>query len=237
MSFTICIVDDDERSQKDLVDALVKIQGIQITAIESDPIIAVSKILSGVLNVDIVFSDLEMPEMTGLELCDQIGKRAVVIYVTGHPDFALDAFNTDAADFITKPVNAKDIFRAIEKAKEKLAARSKLSIPSAEKYIFIKLSPRNISRLLLNDILSIEVDGKYVNINILNQKTISLKRSLSAIAEQLPNDLFMKISKSCIINLNHLSTIVNNRLVLDTGSVHLIGSTYMTEVYARYESW
>ncbi len=236
MSISVCIVDDDELSLRDIETALRKVPELVITATETEPIVAVSKILSGAINVDIVFTDLEMPDITGIELCKQIGNRAVTIFVTNHPGFALDAYDTDAADFLTKPINPKYLIRALQKAKEKLLARSKLFQPSAEKFIFLKLSHRNVSRIHLNDILYVDVDGKQINLHVLNQKPIPLKRSLNAIAEQLPTDLFMKISKSCIVNVNRISSIVHNQLVLDTGSIHTVGSTFLNEVYARYDS-
>lgn len=236
MSISVCIVDDDERAQKSLVQVLNKIPGITIVSIESDPVVAISKILSGKLKVDIVFSDLEMPDITGLELCNQIGQRAVVIFVTGHPAFALEAYQTDAADFITKPVVVKDVIRAIEKAKEKVLARYTSLTPSIERSIYLKIALRNRSRIRLKELLYIEVDGKYINLHVLNQNKISLKKSLNTFAEELPEDLFLRISKSCIVNKEMISTLVDNRMVLETGSVHYIGSTFMLEVYTWYDA-
>ncbi|QIH33495.1 LytTR family DNA-binding domain-containing protein [Sphingobacterium sp. DR205] len=237
MSLSVCVVDDDERSLKDFVETLKRIPELTVLTAETDPVLIVSKILSGVIKTDIVFSDLEMPDLSGIDLCNQIGDRAVVIFVTGHPGFALEAYNTDAADFIVKPVNLKDILRAIQKAKEKLIARNKLMLPASDRCIFVKLSPRNVSRIKLIDLLYIEVDGKYISLYIENQKKpISLKKSLGNIYDQLPPELFMKISKSCVVNMNRVSSIVGNILVLDTGSTHTIGSTFMTEVYEKYDS-
>lgn len=237
MSLSVCVVDDDERSLKDLVEILKRIPELMVVASETDPVFLVSKILSGAIKADIVFSDLEMPDLSGLDLCNQIGDRAVVIFVTGHPDFALDAYNTDAADFITKPIIITDLFRALQKAKEKLAARNKLSVPPAEKTFYLKLSPRNVSRIRLIDLLYLKVEGKYVRVHVFGMKqSIYYKTSLNQIFEQLPSDLFMKISKSCVVNLNRISSIVNNQLVLDTGTVHIIGSTFMAEVYGRYDT-
>lgn len=237
MSLAVYVIDDDILSVKSLVGLVSKIPGLFVCGTETDSVLALSKITSGTIRADIVLLDIDMPDLDGIEVEKQLNGNAVVIFVTGHSGYALKAYDTDAADFLTKPVELPELLRAIKKAKEKLIARDKVAAASKqERSVFVKLSPRNMVRIMLDDLIYIAVDDKYLSLHIRNGKPLSIKKSLSYAEDLLPKDQFLRISKSCIVNLGRIKSIVGNQVILDAAPVLEIGSTYMDTVYTRYDT-
>lgn len=237
MSLAILIVDDDPLSIKSLELLISKVPELFVCGSETDPVLALSKIASGTIQADIILLDIDMPDLDGMEMEKQLNGQAAIIFITGHVGYALKAYNTDAADFLTKPVELPVLLRAIKKAKEKLIARDKISASNRrERSIFVKLSPRNMVRVMLDNLVYIEVDDKYLDLHLLNDKPLSIKKSLSYAEDLLPKDIFLRISKSCIVNLDRIVSIVGNRVIMDAAPVLEIGSTYLDKVYSRYNS-
>jgi DNA-binding LytR/AlgR family response regulator len=237
MSIRVYIVDDDPIAIQGMVMLIRRIPELYLVGTETDPVAALSKILSGVIKADIIFLDIDMPDLGGLEMSRQIAGNAVIIFVTGHAKYALEAYATDAADFLTKPPEFAELLRAIKKAKEKLVAREKLAVQASfEQSIFVKLSPRNMVKIRLKELIYIEVDDKYLKLHLQEGKPLSIKKSLTYTEEILPKNLFLRISKSCIVNLDRILSIVGNRIVMDAAPVLEIGSSYMEEVYSRYDA-
>lgn len=237
MSLAVYIIDDEELSINGLIRLINKIPELYVLGSETDPVLALSKITSGIIEPDIILLDIDMPDLDGLEVERQLNGQAAIIFVTGHTDYALPAYKTDAADFLTKPIELADLMRAIRKAKEKLIARERIAAASGrERSIFVKLSPRNMVRIMLDDLIYIEVDDKYLKLHLQKGKPLSIKKSLTYAENLLPKDLFIRISKSYIVNLNRIRSIVGNQVIMDEAPVLEIGSTYMEKVYFRYNT-
>ncbi|WP_316835015.1 LytTR family DNA-binding domain-containing protein [Pedobacter nutrimenti] len=231
----VLVVDDEKHGIDAVVKMVKRIPDLKLVGKETDPIAALNKIVSGALQVDIVFLDIGMEEMSGEEFCKRQGNRAVVIFVTGHTDYALTAFRLGAVDYLTKPIQVGDFIDAVNKAKEKLIAREKMSVfGHQQRCTFIKLSPKNILGVELNELIYVKSDDKYIYLQIGKAKPLMIKKAISYMEAILPPDMFLRIHQSCLVNMTYVKDIVANRLILKDGQVLEIGSTYINDVYSRF---
>jgi len=237
MSINCFVVDDERHGIEGVVNLIEKLPELNLIGTETDPVAALNKILSGIIKVDILFLDIDMETLSGFEFSQHIGKRAVIIFVTGHTNFALQALKSGAADYLTKPIIASDFIRAINNAKEKLIARERLFGPSKEDgFIFLKLSPRNIIQVKLMDLIYISANDKYIDLHTGKTKPIMIKKSLLELEQVLPHEMFMRVHKSHIINVSYIDSLVGNKINMRGAPVLEIGSTYLNAVYSRFES-
>lgn len=237
MSIPCFIVDDQRHGIADVATQIKKFPELRLVGTETDSYTALNKIMSGAIKVDILFLDIEMPDISGTDFCEHIGDRAVVIFVTGYTDFALEAFKLGAIDYIMKPIKSIDFLNAIQKAKDKLIAREKLAVYGQEdKFIFLKLSPRHVIKQKLKDLIYVSVDDKYISLHAGAPKPLTIQKSLSDMEAILPRDMFLRVHKSHIVNLAYIDSIVGNRINMTGNFVLEIGSSYMSSVYSRFDS-
>lgn len=226
------IVDDQQHGIVNLSRKILKTPGLELVGSETDPVIAVNKILSGVVQTDVVFADVDMPDLNGLDLARSIQGKAFIIFVTGHPDFALDAIDIGAVDYLLKPVSTVHFLRAIERVRERAANRFKTGIKSVD-HIYIKNNSR-LTRIFLNDLMWIQGNNKYVNLYFNDIKPLILVSStLTHLESILPLDTFVRIHKSHIINLNYVLSITNATVTLKNKTRLDIGPAYQDGFYKR----
>ena len=168
--------------------------------------------------VDIIFLDIEMPGMTGLELTKNLGnKKPLIIFTTSKKEYAAEAFELNVADYIIKPVTAARFIQAVNKAKEVLQSKTEEVKIDADEFIFIRDS-NIVRRLKLDDILFAEAMGDYVKLHTL-QKFFAIHTTLKAVEERLPASKFIRVHRSFIVSVTKIDSLQDGALVIAGKSV------------------
>lgn len=183
--------------------------------------------------VDLVFLDIEMPMRNGLEVARVIGRQALVIFTTAYPQYALKGFELDVVDYLLKPIDSNRLIRAIEKAK-RLKGLASPSHPTEQvspvDTILIR-SDRRYQKVDINQITHIEGLKDYVVIHEQNQQLITAM-NLKNMQKRLPADRFLRVSKSYIVNLDHIEAFDSTHIQLN-GKEIPIGAVYRDEFLKR----
>ena len=222
-----CIIVDDEPLGRKAMQLLVKeISTLKLLGSFGDADSAGKFMLEN--PVDLVFLDIRMPGADGIEFAKTIPKETLVIFTTAYPEYAVDSYELDAIDYLLKPVESERFRKAVEKACDYLLLLSDKSRKNqletvTQNHIFVK-SDRRYYRILFENILFIEGLKDYIIIHT-NQQKIITKTTLKAIQEQLPQDVFMRVNKSYIVNLNQIESFDANDIFIGKNEI-AIGSTY-----------
>ncbi|MDQ3292239.1 MAG: LytTR family DNA-binding domain-containing protein [Bacteroidota bacterium] len=238
-----CIAVDDEPLALGLVCAFIeqtpflKLVGKYSSAIEA---------LRGLHEqpVDVLFLDIQMPDLTGIELArvldkGQPGKNPRVIFTTAFNQFALESYRVDALDYLVKPFNYEEFLRAATKAKAyfdliQAPANPVVTPVPEEEYLFLKVEYQLI-RIAFNDILYIEGLKDYVKVHLQNEsKPLLSLTSLKALEERLPARRFMRIHRSFIVALDKIKAITRNTVQI--GEATLAVSDQYKENFSQFLS-
>jgi len=203
------IIDDDQLSRKILESFVERTEFLNLTNSFSSAIEALNSSANND-DVDLIFLDIEMPEMTGIEFLKSFKKTPQIIIVSGQEKYALDAFDFDVTDYLLKPVTYGRFFKAVEKALER---NSKSESSSSKKEIFIKKNSALV-RLSFEDILWVEALENYVVINTFDDK-FTIHFTMKSIEKQLPQNTFKRIHRSFITNISKISSIEDNSVVIN----------------------
>jgi two-component system LytT family response regulator len=229
---TALIIDDEQRARDLLKKTIEKYcPDVQIMGTGSSVDEAVNLIRTH--NPDLVFLDIEMPNGNGFTLFDKIKNIAFdVVFTTAYEEYAIKAFRISALDYLTKPIDYRDLQEAVNKLKNKkkihlneqritlllenISNRSnefnKIALPINDGYAVIKIS----------DIVYCEADGNYTNIFLLNGDRIVSSKILKLIEALLPIETFYRIHKSCVVNLNLIKNYNKkdgNIVIMQTGQI------------------
>lgn len=224
------IVDDNKVARLLLRQLLEKIGSVKIVGECEDGIAAKQFIENN--RVDLLFLDIEMPGMSGLELLRILSERPLTILTTGKQGYAVEAFELNVVDYLVKPFSLSRVMLAIERALELLSSRDvELGEPEAkEEFLFIKDS-KVIRKVSLSDILWMEAKGDYVRINIPNKYYV-LHASLRSFEEKLPPSKFIRVHRSYIIAFNKIDYI-EDRVVYIHNQPIPISDTYKDELLRK----
>lgn len=165
--------------------------------------------------VKLMFVDINMPGLNGLDFIRSLVSGPEVIFTTAHSEFALEGFKVDALDYLLKPIGYNDFLKAANKAKsyfETLKRASQNTIE--EEYLFVK-SEYKIIRIELKDIKYIEGMREYVRIHSMSIKPVMSLMSMKSLVEKLPPARFMRVHRSYIVNLAQVTTIERSRIIFD----------------------
>ena len=155
--------------------------------------------------VDLVFLDVEMPEMTGIELLKNLDKRPIVILVTSRKNYAVEAFALNVTDYLVKPVERSRFMVAISKAKEIFESSILKNNGKDVEYIFVR-SNNVLVKIKITDIKYIQAMGDYVNIFTTDKRHV-VHITLKDIEERLPSDKFYRLHRSYLVALDHIDNI------------------------------
>jgi two-component system LytT family response regulator len=203
-SISTLIIDDNKLARMGMRQLAMQVKDLEIagecaTAMEAYQLMQAQA-------VDLLLLDIEMPDMSGIELTRLLGhQRPVIIYTTGNKSYAIEAFELNVADYLLKPVTPSRFLQAIEKVKEIIASREvELKVePSA--FVFIRDNGM-LKRVGLDDILYIEAMGDYVKI-FTGQKFHAVHTTLKNIEDKLGSGHFLRVHRSYIVSLNKIDTI------------------------------
>lgn len=166
--------------------------------------------------VDLMFVDINMPDLNGLEFVKSLTQKPLLIFTTAYSEYALDGFKVDALDYLLKPFSFAEFSKAVNKARTQfeLIQKAPEKLETNDEFLFIK-SEYKIVRINLNDIIYIEGMKEYVRIHLTGQKPVMTLLSMKAVEAKLPADWFMRVHRSYIIHLKKVTTVERFCIVFD----------------------
>ncbi|HRG79947.1 MAG TPA: LytTR family DNA-binding domain-containing protein, partial [Cyclobacteriaceae bacterium] len=222
-----CVIIEDEPLARNLITEYVKkVPSLNLLNAFSNPLEALEALRT--LSVDILFLDVQMPEITGISLLKVLKKRPLVVLTTAYSEYALEGYELDVADYLLKPITFERFLKSVDKIMLRLEADPKPVVMASETvaspaFVFVKDGTKLV-KVRLDEILYVEGLKDYVTIHTTSQKITTLQR-MKALEEQLPADKFIRIHNSYIVALDAIDVIQKNEVSI--GSVSLpIGDTY-----------
>lgn len=227
------IIDDEPNAVKLLADYIQKVPFLLLRHTCFDAFEAAEFLQKE--PVDLLFLDINMPQMSGMELAALLPKSQLLIFTTAYSSHALEGYEFNAIDYLLKPITFKRFMQAISKARyyfsQSETGISSLKIASPNTYIFIK-SGKQVIKIEYKSILYLEAHKEYVNIVSRDNQNLVYKR-MKTLEEELPPD-FIRIHNSYIINLDHLEKIVENHVII--GKARLpVSNSYRAALTRRVE--
>lgn len=230
MKFKCIIVDDEPPATRILEKYVEKVSFLENVGVFNDSMTALTFLNSNA--VDVIFLDIQMPQLTGLQLSKIISKDIKVIFTTAYPDFALEGFELNAIDYLLKPIPFERFYQAVSKLNATIKAEVQNN--SQPNFIFIKTDGKNkFVKVFLSDILYVESLQNYVCIHTLNEQFIT-HSSLKNVIESLPQNDFVQIHKSYIIALKQIESTDSFSVFINSKELP-IGATFKDAFFARIE--
>ena len=217
---------DDEPLALNIIKALCgKVDFIELLATFTEPATAIDYL--NVHPVDLLFLDINMPSMSGIELYKSISKKTMVIFTTAHSIYAVEGFSLDAIDYLLKPFDLNRFKKAVEKAREyKAYLNLKSAEPSA--YLFVRVD-YSMVKVVVADIQYIEGLDNYIKIHFDDNKSLLVRMSMKAIAEKLPEPEFVRVHRSFIVPFSKVQSVRNKTLFLKHKEIP-VGTNYVDTV-------
>jgi len=205
------IIDDDKLSRRIIEEFIKKSEGLELKQSFADPIEAMN-FLKREEDIHLIFLDIEMPEMNGIELLNLLKTPVQIIIVSSKDKYALNAFEYDVTDYLLKPVSYARFLKAVDKAVSRFE-KNKLNLIGKEE-IFIKKNS-SLVRLKYDDILWIEALENYVIFNTYKEK-FTIHFTMKAIEQKLPGHKFTRVHRSFIVNTGNIDVIEDNNVIIST---------------------
>jgi len=164
--------------------------------------------------VDLIFLDIKMPDISGIEFFNSLSKKPLVIFTTAYSEHAVTSFELDAVDYLLKPFSLARFLKGCNKAHELFQSRNATEMPD---YIFVKTGFEQL-RVLFNDILFIEASGNYVSF-VLEGKRILSRATFSETMEYLPTDRFVRVHRSFTVNMMKVDKIERHQITIKENKI------------------
>jgi len=216
------IIDDDLMSRKIIEEFIARTDQLNLIASYDNAMDAINA-FNADSDIDMIFLDIEMPEMSGIDFLETLQNPPQIIIISSKEKYALEAFNYDVTDYLLKPIVYSRFFKAINKAN----VRFKNKVDSKEDEIFIKKNSALV-RLKYDDILWVEALENYVIFSTFSER-FTIHFTMKAIEQKLPTNKFSRVHRSFIVNVSRISVIEDNAIVIKThdGSKSIpIGKSY-----------
>ncbi|MBB1149673.1 response regulator transcription factor [Myroides sp. NP-2] len=213
------VIDDEPLARRSIVDYIAKVDFLSTkascgSALEAQELISNEKF-------DLLFLDINMPYLSGIDFLESISNPPLVIFTTAYSEHALDGYRLQIVDYLLKPIGFKRFYQAALKAKElyELKNQNKEEVGLADSTMFIKHEDSFV-KIQWPDIFYIEAMQNYVKIHT-HQKSYVIHQTMVALEELLPKEHFFRIHKSYLINVNHICSISGNRVLINNTQLPL----------------
>ena len=198
------IVDDNKMALMAMKQLILQVSALELVAECKDATEALEAL--NTTQVDLLLLDIEMPDMTGLDLIRQLGNnRPLIIFTTAKKDYAVEAFELNVVDYLVKPIALPRFKQAIEKAQEALDSNKEEVKVEEQAFVFVK-DNGVLKRITIDDILFLEAMGDYVKVHT-SQKFHVVHATLKSIEEKLPSSKFIRVHRSYIVAINKIDYI------------------------------
>lgn len=218
-----CVVVDDEPLAISLLNQYIRrCDGLQMVDGFTDALESISFINNN--QVDILFLDVLMPDITGIGVLKKLTSKPIIIFTTAHRDFAVDGYEIGAADYLLKPFDFERFKKAVDRAVEHIRLRDKDNedlLPG----VFVK-SDYKLIKINFQDIVYVESMDDYIRIYLQDARPVITLMSLKAFLEKLPLAGFQRVHRRYIVAMNKINLVETRRLILTTGVEIPVGDTY-----------
>lgn len=226
MNITCLIVEDEPLARNLLTDYVTKVPYLTLVKACTGPLEAMEELRK--TPVDLLFLDVQMPEITGISFLKSLQKKPFVILTTAYSQYALEGYELDVTDYLLKPITFERFLKAVDKVSQRLSDQptvvEKASTgEAAPSYIFVKDGTKLV-KIRWEDILYVEGLKDYVTIHTRQQKVISLQR-MKVLEEQLPSDKFIRVHNSFIVAIDAIDSVHKDKVQIGQAFIP-IGDTY-----------
>ena len=229
-----CIIVDDEPLAREAIEILLK-ETPQLSLIKTFNNAQSASAFMQENTVDLIFLDIQMPGITGLEFAKTIAPHTLVIFTTAYSEYAIDSYEVAAIDFLVKPIETERFIRAVNKAAtyhNLLLSEEKNNLETTEDDFFFVKSERRYFKINFDEILFIEGLKDYIIIQTNTQRIIT-KMTLKIISTLLPQKNFFRINKSFIINTQKITSFDNNDVSIQSYEI-AIGNNYRNSFFEEF---
>jgi DNA-binding LytR/AlgR family response regulator len=224
-----CIAIDDEPKALEVIERYCrKTSLVDLRATFREPVKAIEFLNRE--KVDLIFLDINMPDISGMQLVQTLSPRPMIIFTTAYSHYAVESYDLNALDYLLKPITFERFLAAINKAGGgTLSSKNGLSNED-EPTVFIKSGPQTY-QVKVGEILYLEKDGNYITIH-LKDRNILIRENMGDIFDLVPAADFLRVHKSYVVAIKHISMIEIHQLVIN-GEKIPIGSTYRDPLRSR----
>ena len=229
-----CIAVDDEPLALDIIeDYIAKVPFLELVKRTENAIEALQLVQAG--GIDLVFLDIQMPDLTGIQFLKIASGKSNYILTTAYSQYALESYDLNVSDYLLKPIAFDRFYKAVEKVRNQMQKEETVIpvaepqvVQNAQDFIFVK-TEHKIQKIQLDDILYIEGLKDYISIFTKTERVITLQ-NMKKMEETLPKGEFIRVHKSYIISLDKVESIERSRISI-SGKVIPIGDTYRDEFF------
>src|SRR5690606_10134852 len=235
---TTCIIVDDEKMAREVITShLSKMNRIEVVASCSNAIEAFNVINSQ--DIDLVFLDINMPEITGLSFAKSINKEIRVIFTTAYREYAVDGFNLEAVDYLLKPISYERLYKSLNKyfdvyLKDEDTNKASEFNHQENDYMFVK-ADRKMVKIDFSEIIYVESLGDYLQI-FMHNNIITTRETISNIEAKLPESNFIRIHRSFIISLKQIQSYTHEFIEVSNKALP-ISRSYKQTVLEKLEDF
>ncbi|WP_163709189.1 LytR/AlgR family response regulator transcription factor [Mangrovibacterium lignilyticum] len=225
LTYNCLIVDDEPIAIRVIKNHLSEFKNLKLVGECSNAIEAIE--LLSRCRVDLIFLDIQMPQITGVEFLKSLNQAPKVIFTTAYRDYAVDAFELDVIDYLLKPISllrfSKAVNRFYQRIQENAPHQSPLPAGNNQDYVFLK-ADKKYHKILLNDIRYIESFGDYLIVHCEKDK-LTIKERISQMEDMLPKDQFLRVHRGYLISLAKITALLPGMVELGPNKIP-IGRSY-----------
>jgi two-component system, LytTR family, response regulator len=201
---------------------------VELKAVFREPVKAIEYL--GREKIDLVLLDINMPDLSGMQLVQTLSPRPLIIFMTAYSHYAVESYTLNAIDYLLKPITFERFLAAVNKVVVALPGRAAMTANSEDPTIFIKSGPQTY-QVKVKDILYLEKEGNYLTAH-LKDRNILIRENLGDIFDLVPAADFVRVHKSYVVAIKHISMIEVHQLTVNNKKIP-IGSTYREALRAR----
>lgn len=228
------IIDDESHAIETLKKYAIDSGQLEIVGTSQNPLEAV-KYINQHKNIDITFLDIDMPEISGLDVADLIYDQTAIIFTTGHAGYAVQGFEKNISDFLLKPISFERFLKSLNKMIKKLDVKKEPEEPKNDSYFFVNPGIKGkMLKINFHDVEFIEGLNNYIVIHTPQNNHI-IYLTMKEIEAGLPPEVFIRIHKSYIVNINKVTLMEGNKIMIDK-VVLPIGSSFKDKMLKKINS-
>ena len=232
MKLRTIAIDDEPLALRLVSDYISKTPFLELVGAFDNPLDAIDFLSAE--SADLIFVDIQMPDLTGIEFARSLENAPKIIFTTAYEKYALEGFKLNAIDYLLKPFSYEEFLKAAQKARKQSELESSVlpSIEANSQFLFLK-SEYKIRRINFNDILYIEGLKDYIKVYTTGEdKPVLSLNSIKSLEQKLPEDQFMRVHRSFIVNLNKIDTIERSRIIF--GKTYIPVSDQYKDKFQEY---
>jgi len=234
MNFSCYVIDDEPDAIALLKEYIEMTPGLSLIGSSQNPLEALP-LLTGENAPDITFIDVDMRQLSGLELAGMINLYTTVVFTTAFPEYAIQAFDREAFDFLLKPINYERFAKCIQKARRKINHPLKIRTVTQDDFFTIKSEVKGrLVKLKFDEVIYIEGSANYIQIYTVEGKHTTYL-TIKEIERHLPQPIFARIHRSFIVNVNFVKVIERAQVRLQNGESLMMGDHYKQAFLERMD--